>query len=131
MIYAVNGGMEDWAYGGSWLAAGKIDCNPTTFGGNYAGKTHYNDATHRAINLLVEASFVKAPPDRVVVCCMYTHAQTHTYTYRASNLLVGVCVCVWMDGCIYLYLYLYLYIYTHTHTHTCTYTCIYIHLYVV
>ena len=24
VIYAVNGGMEDWAYGASWLAEGKV-----------------------------------------------------------------------------------------------------------
>ena len=37
VIYAVNGGMEDWAYGASWLATGKVDCNPSTFGGTYRG----------------------------------------------------------------------------------------------
>ena len=29
--------MGDWAYGASWLATGKVDCNPSTFGGTYLG----------------------------------------------------------------------------------------------
>ena len=62
VIYAVSGGMEDWAYGASWLPSGKVSCTPQTFGG-YSGRTSYNDATHRAINLLVETAFIKAPAD--------------------------------------------------------------------
>ena len=44
---------------------GKVDCrpDPARNGAYPAGRTLYNDATHRAINLLVETAFTKAPGD--------------------------------------------------------------------
>ena len=37
IVYTVKGGMEDWAYAGSWLPEKVITCQPTTFGG-YSSK---------------------------------------------------------------------------------------------
>ena len=33
MVYPVNGGMEDWAYAGSWDPDRVILCQPNSFGG--------------------------------------------------------------------------------------------------
>jgi len=61
VIYPVNGGMEDWAYGASWDDEGLVKCSPSSFGGYTAAKTTYNNVTNRAINLLVETAFDKTP----------------------------------------------------------------------
>ncbi|KAG3069007.1 hypothetical protein PC121_g9984 [Phytophthora cactorum] len=66
IVYAVDGGMEDWGYAGSWeneFTAPKPikECNPSSFGGYPAEKTRYNNATHRASNVLIEASESKQP----------------------------------------------------------------------
>ena len=61
-VYAVNGGMEDWSYAGSWSPhVVKDGCNPGTFGGYPREETVYNGATLRAVNLLVETSKAKKP----------------------------------------------------------------------
>lgn len=61
IIYPVAGGMEDWAYAASWdpTGQGNVNCNGAY--GYGPGKTAYNNATHRAINLLVETAFAKTP----------------------------------------------------------------------
>lgn len=58
--YAVKGGMEDWAYAASWDA----ELVPSTCGqADYPDeRIHYNNATLRAFNFLVEVSDLKAPP---------------------------------------------------------------------
>ncbi|EGZ25542.1 hypothetical protein PHYSODRAFT_297172 [Phytophthora sojae] len=61
VVYAVNGGMEDWGYAASWeneFTAPKPirACNPTSYGGYPSTKTTYNNATHRAFNVLIETS---------------------------------------------------------------------------
>jgi hypothetical protein len=61
MVYAVRGGMEDWAYAGSWDPDRVIQCEPTTFGGYPKEKTTYNNSTLRAFNMLVETSNNKIP----------------------------------------------------------------------
>jgi len=62
-VYYVRGGMEDWAFAGSWDPDRVVECAPTTFGGNYPPeKTRYNNSTLRAFNMLVETSDVKNPP---------------------------------------------------------------------
>ncbi|KAK1935036.1 Carboxypeptidase D [Phytophthora citrophthora] len=66
VVYAVNGGMEDWGYAASWeneFTTPKPikQCNPTSFGGYPASKTKYNNATHRAFNVLIETSDNKQP----------------------------------------------------------------------
>mmetsp|Transcript_16788 Transcript_16788/g.37751 ORF Transcript_16788/g.37751 Transcript_16788/m.37751 type:complete len:736 (-) Transcript_16788:43-2250(-) len=61
LIYAVEGGMEDWAYGGSWDSKFMTTCNPSTYGGYSKSKTQYEDSTLRSFNLLVETSNDKDP----------------------------------------------------------------------
>eukprot|EP00816_Leptocylindrus_hargravesii_P001589 CAMPEP_0196801782 /NCGR_PEP_ID=MMETSP1362-20130617/1558_1 /TAXON_ID=163516 /ORGANISM="Leptocylindrus danicus, Strain CCMP1856" /LENGTH=775 /DNA_ID=CAMNT_0042172905 /DNA_START=192 /DNA_END=2519 /DNA_ORIENTATION=- len=61
LVYPVNGGMEDWAYGGSWDLDLVSPCTPTTFGGYDKSKTTYNNATLRAFNVLIETSDNKQP----------------------------------------------------------------------
>lgn len=63
LVYPVNGGMEDWAYAGSWDKAAVPVCKPPTFGGYPAEKTQYNDAMLRAFNILVETSDMKRPTE--------------------------------------------------------------------
>lgn len=62
VVYYVRGGMEDWAYGGSWDPDRVVQCTPNTFGGYPPEKTTYNDSTLRMFNVLVEASDHKTPP---------------------------------------------------------------------
>ncbi|KAF1792689.1 Peptidase M14, carboxypeptidase A [Phytophthora cactorum] len=66
VVYAVDGGMEDWGYAASWENEYTTpkpikECNPSSFGGYPAEKTRYNNATHRAFNVLIEASDNKQP----------------------------------------------------------------------
>lgn len=60
-VYYVRGGMEDWAFAGSWDPDRVIQCAPRTFGGYSAEKTTYNNSTLRAFNMLVETSYPKTP----------------------------------------------------------------------
>ncbi|OWZ07570.1 hypothetical protein PHMEG_00020024 [Phytophthora megakarya] len=66
VVYAVNGGYEDWGYAASWengytnpkpIGA----CNPSSFGGYSPAKTNYNNATNRVFNVLIETSNSKQP----------------------------------------------------------------------
>jgi len=56
-VYPVHGGMEDWAYAGSWdhtQSQGPPNgCTPTTYGGYPADKTRYDTAMLRLFNFLV------------------------------------------------------------------------------
>ncbi|TMW65360.1 hypothetical protein Poli38472_008002 [Pythium oligandrum] len=68
IVYAVNGGMEDWAYAASWENAYTTPkpvgvCQPSTYGGYPAAKSNYNDATHRSFNILIETSNSKQPTE--------------------------------------------------------------------
>lgn len=63
VVYAVHGGMEDWAYASSWDTGAVKGCNPTTYGGYPADRTVYNDAVLRAVNVLVEAADDKRPAE--------------------------------------------------------------------
>jgi len=60
-VYYVRGGMEDWAFAGSWDPDRVVQCAPTTFGGYPAEKTTYNNSTLRAFNMLIETSTPKTP----------------------------------------------------------------------
>jgi hypothetical protein len=60
VIYPVNGGMEDWAYGGSWHKAATT-CNPDSYGGYPREKTVYDSHVLRAVLYLVETAFRKTP----------------------------------------------------------------------
>lgn len=61
-VYAVGGGMEDWAYAASWdtLDTHK-QCTPSTFGGYPLEKTKYSDSMLRVLNVLVETADKKTP----------------------------------------------------------------------
>ena len=61
LVYYVRGGMEDWAYAGSWDPARVTPCQPTTYGGYPTEKTVYNNSTLRVFNMLVETSDQKIP----------------------------------------------------------------------
>jgi len=63
IVYPVHGGMEDWAYAGSWDTERFVPggCNPSEYGGYDRTRTVYADATLRAFNILVEASTIKKP----------------------------------------------------------------------
>lgn len=61
MVYYVRGGMEDWAYAGSWDTDRVLACQPTTYGGYPSDKTKYNNSTLRAFNMLIETSNEKNP----------------------------------------------------------------------
>lgn len=63
IVYPVRGGMEDWAYAGSWLKDGTSPCHPPSFGGYAAAKTQYNTAVLRAFNILIECSSPKKPSE--------------------------------------------------------------------
>lgn len=63
LVYAVNGGMEDWAYGASWDDAALV-CRPETLGGYPRRKTKIDASTKRCITYLVETSFFKKPSVR-------------------------------------------------------------------
>ncbi len=60
-VYYVRGGMEDWAFAGSWDPERVVQCAPTTYGGYPPEKTMYNNATLRAFNMLIETSDKKEP----------------------------------------------------------------------
>eukprot|EP00804_Cyclotella_cryptica_P001296 CCRYP_017910-RA/>CCRYP_017910-RA protein AED:0.11 eAED:0.17 QI:0/0/0/1/0/0.33/3/0/709 len=60
-VYYVRGGMEDWAFAGSWDPDRVVQCNPKTYGGYPLEKTLYNNSTLRAFNMLVETSVHKHP----------------------------------------------------------------------
>jgi len=61
LVYTIQGGMEDWAYAGSWIRDKVVQCQPSTHGGYAAYKTVYNDSMLRAFNILIEASSPKTP----------------------------------------------------------------------
>jgi Zinc carboxypeptidase len=61
LVYPVNGGMEEWAYASSWDLASTHTCSPSSFNGYPAEKTQYNNASHRAFNMIVETWNDKRP----------------------------------------------------------------------
>lgn len=61
LVYAVHGGMEDWAYAGSWDVDNMLQCEPTQYGGYDKQNTVYNESTLRAFNMLIETSNKKIP----------------------------------------------------------------------
>jgi Zinc carboxypeptidase len=60
-VYPVRGGMEDWAYAGSWDTERVVQCKPQTYGGYPAKQTKYDNSTLRAFNMLIETSDDKRP----------------------------------------------------------------------
>lgn len=69
MVYSVTGGMEDWAYSGSWEGSPIITqpCTPSTYDGYSQSKTNYDvnykDAL-KSIMFLLEVSNDKAPEQK-------------------------------------------------------------------
>ena len=61
LVYPVHGGMEDWAYAGSWDPERVVQCQPKTYNGYDASKTSYDNSTLRVFNMLVETSDSKIP----------------------------------------------------------------------
>ena len=63
IVYPVHGGMEDWAYAGSWDAALRVEggCAPTTFYSSTRTE-NYANASLRAFPILVETSDLKSGP---------------------------------------------------------------------
>jgi hypothetical protein len=64
LVYPVRGGMEDWAYASSWAKEYSKGCQPETYKGYSAAQTQYGDSVLRAVNILVETSKDKAPPEK-------------------------------------------------------------------
>jgi Zinc carboxypeptidase len=60
-VYPVRGGMEDWAYAGSFDPERVVPCEPLTFSGYDKAKTIYSNSTLRVFNMLVETSDDKIP----------------------------------------------------------------------
>lgn len=69
VVYPVTGGMEDWAYSGSWEGAPIITqpCKPSTYNGYDPNKTiydkNYKDAL-KSIMFLLEVSHAKTPEQK-------------------------------------------------------------------
>ena len=59
VVYDVNGGFEDWAYGASW----DKDSVPHTCGKNLlnSNPVHHSDQSNRAFVYLIEAGYDKTP----------------------------------------------------------------------
>lgn len=64
VVYHVDGGMEDWSYGGSWEEDVMTQCNPMKklYKDYPPEKTKYNAYVLRAATFLVETSDNKIPP---------------------------------------------------------------------
>ena len=71
VVYPVTGGMEDWAYSGSWEGSPIItqSCKPKTYGGYDKEKTsydkNYKDAL-KSIMFLLEVSNEKTPEQKLL-----------------------------------------------------------------
>ncbi|KAJ0397069.1 hypothetical protein P43SY_005300 [Pythium insidiosum] len=104
VVYGVSGGMEDWAYAASWEnqytpanEAPFQPCEPTTYGGYSPEKTKYNNATHRAFNILVETANAKHPkPDTLgryedlYATELDFHSVRHATTFSAGHVTQNV-----------------------------------------
>lgn len=60
LVYPVDGGLEDWAYGASWEKAA-ISCSPSTLNGYPRERTSIDHSTKRCVTFLVETSRDKKP----------------------------------------------------------------------
>lgn len=56
IVYAITGGMEDWAYAASWDLDYTQPCQPTEHGGYPKEKTVYSSDMLRTFNILVETA---------------------------------------------------------------------------
>lgn len=62
LLYAVNGGMEDWAYAASWAPQQNV-CKPQTNPDYPEAKTIYDDAMMRTLNILIESDDDSTPSE--------------------------------------------------------------------
>lgn len=62
LVYPVNGGMEDWAYGASWAGQG-VECRPETLGGYSKEKVKIDSGAQRCVTYLVETAKSKKPDE--------------------------------------------------------------------
>ena len=62
-VYAVDGGMEDWSYAGSWEKGPISTCNPNTYNSYSENKTKYDSVPNalRSMTLLAETHENKKP----------------------------------------------------------------------
>lgn len=61
VVYDVNGGFEDWVYGGSWEPSKlQSSCH------NYDKELNYSDLSLRSFVFLIEAGFQKTPPSNTL-----------------------------------------------------------------
>lgn len=65
LVYPVNGGMEDWAYGASWAGQG-VECHPETLGGYPKEKVKIEPGAQRCVTYLVETAREKKPQEHTL-----------------------------------------------------------------
>lgn len=65
LVYPVNGGLEDWAYGASWAGQG-VECQPGTLGGYSKEKVKIEPGAQRCVTYLVETAREKKPPEHTL-----------------------------------------------------------------
>lgn len=65
LVYPVNGGLEDWAYGASWSGQG-VECRPETLGGYPKEKVRLDKRTQRCVTYLVETAREKKPDEHML-----------------------------------------------------------------
>ena len=66
IVYAITGGMEDWAYAASWDLDYTQPCQPTEHGGYPKEKTVYTSDMLRTFNILVETADQKVSDTEAV-----------------------------------------------------------------
>lgn len=62
LVYPVNGGLEDWAYGASWSGQA-VECRPETLGGYPKEKVKIDKRGERCVTYLVETAREKKPEE--------------------------------------------------------------------
>ncbi len=105
VVYPVTGGMEDWAYSGSWEGFPIITqpCKPKTYGGYNPEKTsydkNYKDAL-KSIMFLLEVSHEKIPEQKLLgrknVDCLINIRQNAFFNEIAHN--KQTCLDALIDG---------------------------------
>ncbi len=67
LVYAVKGGLEDWAYAASWTRGSEtdqlVDCVSTSYGGFNSSELHIEPENVRFPLYLVETNYLKRPAD--------------------------------------------------------------------
>jgi hypothetical protein len=104
-VYSVTGGMEDWAYSGSWEGSPIITqpCEPTTYKGYSSEKTNY-DKNHKdslkSIMFLLEVSHQKVPEQKLLgrknLDCLINLRSNAFFNHAAAN--KQICLDDYIDG---------------------------------